>query len=114
MRADRIFERARREKRYFLTTDYVLDETVTLLKARDNSHLCEPLFARALESTVCRIVWTDVERFLHVREFFLKHIDQAWSFTDCLSFCLMRELHLRDALTTDHHFMQAGFNALLR
>jgi predicted nucleic acid-binding protein len=49
-----------------------------------------------------------------VRAFFLKHIDQAWSFTNCLSFCVMRDLSLRDAVTTDHHFVQAGFNALLK
>jgi uncharacterized protein len=46
-------------------------------------------------------------------DFFLKQLDQDFSFTDCCSFLLMRELGLRDALTTDKHFTAAGFRALL-
>ena len=38
--------------------------------------------------------------------------DKEWSITDCTSFVLMQQLRLEDALTTDHHFEQAGFKAL--
>lgn len=40
--------------------------------------------------------------------------DKDWSVVDCISFMVMRERGLKDALTTDHHFEQAGFRALLR
>ena len=40
--------------------------------------------------------------------------DKEWSLTDCISFVVMREHGLTDALTADHHFEQAGFRALLR
>ena len=40
--------------------------------------------------------------------------DQEWSVTDCSSFVIMREREIREALTHDHHFEQAGFTALLR
>ena len=40
--------------------------------------------------------------------------DKDWSLTDCISFIVMRDLHLREALTDDKHFEQAGFVALLR
>jgi predicted nucleic acid-binding protein len=40
--------------------------------------------------------------------------DKGWSLTDCISFVAMKELGLRDALTADAHFEQAGFRALLR
>jgi predicted nucleic acid-binding protein len=43
-----------------------------------------------------------------------KHIDQGWSFTDCLSFQVMKARRLREALTKDEHFEKAGFVALLR
>jgi predicted nucleic acid-binding protein len=36
-----------------------------------------------------------------------------YSFTDCFSFHTMKQLHLRDALTKDEHFREAGLNALL-
>ena len=40
--------------------------------------------------------------------------DKAWSLTDCISFAVMRDIRLTEALTADHHFEQAGFRALLR
>ncbi|HYV36553.1 MAG TPA: PIN domain-containing protein [Gemmataceae bacterium] len=112
--AERVLRDARRRMRGFVTTDYVLDEAATLLKARRLGHLLGPLFDRLDASRAFRIEWTDAERFHGARAFFLKHADQAWSFTDCLSFRVMSHLRLRDALTKDVHFEQAGFTTLLR
>jgi predicted nucleic acid-binding protein len=112
--AGRHLAEAKRRKRRFVTSDYVIDETATLLKTRGNGHLLDQWFEKVLASKVCRIEWTDPDRFHTVQAFFLKHLDQAWSFTDCLSFCTMKELRLRDALTKDGHFQEAGFVALLK
>ncbi len=109
----RILRDARKRKRRFVTTDYVLDETATLLKARKLTHLLSSFFEKLDASKVIRIEWTDADMFHDTRTFFLKHADQAWSFTDCLSFLVMKRLHLRDALTKDAHFRQAGFQPLL-
>jgi hypothetical protein len=40
--------------------------------------------------------------------------DKEWGITDCISFVVMQDRGLRAALTTDQHFQQAGFRALLR
>jgi predicted nucleic acid-binding protein len=112
--AAKVVATARKRQRGFVTTDYVLDETATLLKAHRKTHLLAKLFELFDRSEACRIEWTDSERFYRVRDFFLKHADQRWSFTDSLSFRVMAELRLRQALTKDVHFDQAGFIALLR
>jgi predicted nucleic acid-binding protein len=44
--------------------------------------------------------------------FFEKHGDKNWSMTDCISFVVMKERGITDALTADHYFKQAGFNIL--
>jgi len=103
---------AAKSLRAFVTTDYILDETATLLKARGQSALLAPFFDRIFASSSCRVAWTDAERFQQTRIFFLKHRDQPWSFTDCLSFCVMKESRAREALTKDGHFKAAGFLAL--
>src|SRR5262245_35365737 len=107
--AKRILQSAAKREQGFVTTDYVLDETATLLKARDCGHLLQDFFDTVFASAACRVEWTDAERFHVVKDFFLKHLDQHWSYTDCLSFRVMKERHLSDALTKDVHFEQAGF-----
>ena len=39
--------------------------------------------------------------------------DKKWSLTDCISFVVMEDYGIQDALTGDRHFEQAGFRALL-
>jgi predicted nucleic acid-binding protein len=96
-----------------VTTDYILDETVTLLQSRRQQHLIEPWLTNILKSNNCRIEWMNAERFEQVRSFFSKHADKDWSFTDCFSFCVMNERQIEQSLASDRHFQQAGFSALL-
>lgn len=39
--------------------------------------------------------------------------DKEWGLTDCVSFCLMEQERITEALTADPHFRQAGYKALL-
>jgi len=97
----------------FVTTDYVLDEFATLLRARGYGHRVDQVFDIVFGSTVCRLVWMDPEQFVKTRRFFTKHDDHDWSFTDCFSFQVMKELRLTKALTKDAHFREAGYEPLL-
>jgi predicted nucleic acid-binding protein len=45
---------------------------------------------------------------------FQQREDKEWGLTDCLSFVIMQEHGLNEALTTDEHFEQAGFRTLLK
>ena len=52
----------------------------------------------------------DGVRAERARELFFRYRDKRFSFTDCTSFALMRELRLTTVLTTDAHFKQMGFS----
>lgn len=108
-----IVAQAKDTGRFFVTTDYVIDETATLLNARGIGHLAGTFFDTVNASQVCRIEWMDQERFGRTKNYFVKHTEHAWSFTDCFSFLIMKELKLRNALTKDKHFKEAGFTPLL-
>ena len=97
----------------FLTTDYIVDETATLLLVRHSHAAADDFLQTVLASQSLQMQWIDSDRFQRAARFFTQHNDKQWSFTDCVSFILMHELNLTDCFTTDHHFRQAGFNALL-
>ncbi len=47
-------------------------------------------------------------------QLFVSRSDKSWGMTDCVSFVVMQQINLKSALTTDQHFTQSGFRALLR
>ena len=112
-KAAAIMEESRRIRRRGVTTDYVLDETATLLRARGLTRHLAKFFRLTESSQALSIEWTTPERFAAARRFMLKRLDQEFSITDCVSFIVMKELRLADALATDSHFRIAGFHPLL-
>ena len=106
-------EAAAQEQRRAVTTDYIIDETATLLRARGLTKLLAEFFRLTEASQALTIEWISPDRFAAARKFMLKHLDQEFSFTDCVSFVVMKELRLTEALATDNHFRIAGFNPLL-
>lgn len=95
-----------------VTTDYVVDETLTLVRMRLGLPAAEAWWSQVDGSTRVRWQWIDPSRAEKARGLFFRHHDKEYSFTDCTSFVVMRELRLRDVLTTDRHFRQAGFQIL--
>ncbi|MDQ6912956.1 MAG: PIN domain-containing protein [Verrucomicrobiota bacterium] len=96
-----------------LLTDYIVGETCTLAKSRGGPHGAVELLDMLEASYAFTLVWIGEERFARAKTFFRKHADHGYSFTDCTSFVLMRELGILDAFTTDRHFKEAGFRPLL-
>ena len=92
-----------------ITTDYVLDETLTLLRFRLGLNAAETWWAQIEGSS--RLRWESIgaQRADAARAIFFRYRDKDFSFTDCTSFVVMRELRVREALTTDRHFAQMGF-----
>jgi predicted nucleic acid-binding protein len=96
-----------------LTTEFILTEVGDGLSRREN----RPRFARLLQLLRTQ---ADVEiipgsgLFRQVCELHTQRPDKEWSLTDCTSFVVMRERGVEDALTSDHHFEQAGFRVLIK
>lgn len=95
-----------------LTTDYVIDETMTILRRRIGLEAARAWWSQIEGSTRLRVEWMNSARTERARAIFFKHRDKTYSFTDCASFAVMRELRLRKALTVDAHFRQAGFEII--
>lgn len=98
--------------RLLVTTDYVVDETLTLIRVRLGLPAAERWWSQLDGSSRVRWEWIDAARADRARSLFFRHRDKDYSFTDCTSFVVMRELKLKDALTTDRHFRQMGFRRL--
>jgi len=99
-------------RRPWVTTDYVLDETITRLFAAapfaKAQEFCDAIFAsRDLGSLV--VEYISPERFRTAYQLRLRYKDKSRiSFTDLTSFAVMHELGIRDVLTGDEHFVQIG------
>ena len=100
-------------RRPLVTTDYVVDETATLLVARRVGGVLGEFFELIGRSSALTLTPVGPGRFREACGYLLKHRDQGYSFTDATSFIIMRELGMSDALTEDRHFEQAGFRRLL-
>ena len=60
------------------------------------------------------MVWSERSLFEAGLRLYASRRDTEWSLTDCISFVVMKQHNLTEALTADHHFEQAGFIPLLR
>ena len=84
--AVKAFTRLLRLQRPLVTTDYVLDETLTLTKARTSAKVALALLDRIESSPALSIQHITHDRFAAAKAFFRKHADHGYSFTDCTSF----------------------------
>ena len=105
-------DRALEDGLTLVTTDFVVDETLTLLRLRLGLTAAEAWWRQVDNSPRLRWERITVERFERARGLFFKYRDKAFSFTDCTSFVVMQELRLTRALTTDRHFRQMGFQVV--
>ncbi len=95
-----------------ITTDYVLDETMTLLQSKKGLATAVSFIDKIRRSKSIRIFWVSESIFDKALTIFRKTAGSRWSFTDCASFALMKDLAITEAFTLDNHFKQAGFHKL--
>ena len=97
-----------------VTTTWVLAEFADALCAVDSRVLAAHFIRGFLGQSFVEVVPPSDEQFGNGLADYQNRQDKEWSLTDCLSFLVMKERGIVEALTADHHFEQAGFRAVLR
>jgi len=100
-------------RRAMVTTKWVLTEVADALAASSNRGVFS-LFLNSLRSDPrATIALGSDDLFDRGVLLYGQRNDKDWPLTDCISFVLMQEMGITEALTADHHFEQAGFRILM-
>jgi predicted nucleic acid-binding protein len=115
---DELFDRAQRWadsiQEPLITTEYVLWELVNAFSAPVDRPKAQAAIAAIRSSPSWNLVYATPELFSEGLSLHGSRLDKDWSLTDCVSFTVMQQRNLQRALAFDHHFEQAGFEALMR
>lgn len=91
-----------------VTTDYVLDELLTLLRIRGYSGIAYEAGETLFSGGPCQIEYLMPVDIESAWEVFSGYRDKQWSFTDCTSRVVMERLKVNRAESFDEHFRQFG------
>jgi hypothetical protein len=97
-----------------VTTNWVLVELGNYLAASRYRRVFVEFVHRLCRDSRFAIISAHDVLFERGLRLYQRREDKRWSMTDCISFVVMHEQSLTNALTADHHFQQAGFEVLLK
>ena len=107
--AKAVLEKIRAERKRMLITDYIFDECITTVLSAVGHQAAVMVGGFILSSKIVEITWLDESVKLKAWDFFKLHADKRFSFTDCTSFILMKQLRVDKYFSFDSDFRQAGF-----
>lgn len=110
----KLWEKIERTGLRCVTSNFVLDETLTLLARRAGYAFAAERARKIFSSEAMTILRPVEEDEREALDFFEKYADQEVSFTDCVSFVLIRKKRIEEIFSFDGHFEQAGFRLLKR
>lgn len=96
----------------FITHDLILTESVSLITKRLSKSAAVQIIGAVMDSSRIHVVPASAELLRRSWQRFLRFADKDWDWIDCTSFEVMDMLSLKDALSLDHHFEQAGYRLL--
>ena len=91
-----------------VTTDYIVDELLTLLKIRGEYRRALDIGPPLLHGDISRLDWVRPDDVQKAWEIYQQYQDKHWSFTDCVSRVVIERLGIRTAFAFDEHFRQFG------
>lgn len=98
----------------YVTTNFVLDETYTALMMKVGHFAAVDFGERIRSARTVQVIHISEAIEEEAWNLFKQYSDKDFSFTDCTSFVVMRQLDLKEVFTNDHHFEQMGFIVLLK
>lgn len=96
-----------------VTTDYVIDEILTLLRARGQMTRATQLGKLLFSGRLATLHYMTEDEVLAAWQVFRTYTDKEWSFTDCTSKVIIEKLGLTHAFSFDQHFRQFGTVAVV-
>jgi len=99
----------RTEFRRLLTTDYIIDETLTNIRFKVGHRQAVEWGRAIFGSHAVEKVQVDNKLLSRAFEIFEKYRDKRLSFTDCTSFAVMEGMGIKKAFAFDNHFLALGF-----
>lgn len=98
----------RQNRQPLLTTDFVVDETLTLMRARKQETVAQLIGSQFFDGGLAQIYYLTEEDIRQTWQVFTRFADKEWSFTDCSSKVVMEKLGIAQAFAFDRHFRQFG------
>jgi uncharacterized protein len=111
---ERVLKFSQGFRAHLLTSDWVLMEVADALAASECRRRVREFILHLRGLGACEIVPASRDLLDRALELYHQRADKQWTLTDCVSFVIMSERKVSDALTGDKHFEQAGFTALLK
>lgn len=111
-RAVAVWEKLGSNRENCVTSNFVLDETFTLLGRRAGYGFAVQRAKNIYASQSLTICRPDRENEIKALQYFSKYADQHVSFTDCISFVLMKREKINRVFSFDRHFEFAGFHVI--
>jgi predicted nucleic acid-binding protein len=96
-----------------LTTDYVIDETLTLLLARGQKTRALTWGETAFDGKLATVHFLTPADIRDAWDVFRRFTDKGWSFTDCTSYVILARLGVSAAFSFDQHFRQFGITPVV-
>ena len=113
-RAEKLADQLETEATRLVTTQAVLLEIGNALSKQRYRQAAVELLTALEQDRQVEIAPLTEDLYEQAFDLFCRRPDKEWGLVDCVSFIVMQERGITEALTTDEHFEQAGFRALLR
>ncbi len=113
-RAKTLSRKIKKEKISLITTRAILVEIGDAMSSQRRRQAGIITLASLESAENLEIVSSSDDLYARAFNLFRSRPDKEWGMTDCISFVVMDEEQIHEALTTDFHFQQAGFTPLMR